>query len=836
MSITDDPLHISNIRKLSKEKQEEFFNSLNPQQLAEYFYTWRYHAREKQYLPYEGDWREALILAGRSFGKLFCVKELVPTPDRGLVSLGDLKVGDKVFSEAGKPCSILAIHDDDDSDKNYYKINFSDNSSIDCCGEHQWVTWTHRDRKSLARSYKYKKNGIKFKRFPENWPQWKSKGNISSKFADIGPSIKTTEEIIKTFRYGKRGDLNHCIPVCSPVEHEVKNLPIDPYILGYWLGDGCRKSGVFFISQEDQNSFINYSKLLNFEIGKTKDLLKVSLLGLTKHLRENNCLGKYSIPINYYIGSIEQRIALLQGLMDSDGTCAKDNSTVEFCNKRKWISNLVYHLACSLGQKPKIYENQAKLYSKDCGARYRVRWRPVWDINPFKLKRKAEKVIPDGNQSLRNYHRMITSYEEIDKKPMRCLTVDSENSMFLIGKNFIPTHNTRMGSEWIRQCVEDYGVKKICLVAPTFTDVRQTMFEGPSGIETVSPPWNKPVYLPSKSEIHWPNGAKALMLSGDKSDSPRGKSAEIFWFDEPAMCPNLDELYSNIQLALREKTVTGMPPRLLMTTTPRPISLLKELVEKAEDSSNGILLINGATKENVDNIDERAAKAMYDMYEGTRLGQQELSGEIIWDHQNALWTSEAIDNCKRNIQKDQQNIIDLCKTDFFKRIVVGFDPSSGKKSKGKDEQGVVVCGIDQEDNYWVIADETCSKTPDGWAKHVENVYYKYSADKIIIERNGVGALAESVITQHWREAPIKEAWGQGSKPARAEPVSMLYEKGLVYHYSEFAELEKQMFDMTTDGYQGSGSPDRVDALVWAMWELMNGRKSVMSINVTGRMY
>lgn len=393
-----------------------------------------------------------------------------------------------------------------------------------------------------------------------------------------------------------------------------------------------------------------------------------------------------------------------------------------------------------------------------------------------------------------------------------------------------------MGSEWIKQCVEEFGCKRLALIGPTFGDVRDVMFYGESGIANVYPEHNRPRFVPSRSEIQWPNGAKATMISGEEPDSLRGPQYNAVWWDEPARCNKIEELYDGVQFTLRLTMPNGLPPRLLMTTTPKPLEVIRNIIKESEDPDSGVILIHGTTEENIENLDPRSVKKMYASFDGTRTGRQELYAEILMDHDNALWTNESIDNAKRNINNNTENIIDLCRSGHFKRIVMGFDPS-GPKSKGNEDlQGLIIAALDYEDEYHILADESCSKSPDGWAIHVENMYHKYNVDKIIVERNGVGALAETVIRTHWRDAPIKNAWAQGAKPARAEPISVIYEKGHVHHYKEFVELEKQMFDMTTDGFKGSGSPDRVDALVWALWELMNGRGSSFNFKVTGRMY
>ena len=396
-----------------------------------------------------------------------------------------------------------------------------------------------------------------------------------------------------------------------------------------------------------------------------------------------------------------------------------------------------------------------------------------------------------------------------------------------------------MGSEYIKQCVEEFGCKRVLLIGPTFKDVRDVMFYGESGIDSIYPEWhpNKPRFVPSTSKIIWPNGAEAQAISAEEPENLRGWNSQCIWIDELGRCSKAQDVYDGAHFTLRLKMPNGMPPRLLITTTPRPIPVIRNLIKESEVLDSGVIIITGTTKENEENLDPRAVKKMYKRYEGTRLGRQELYAELLSDHENALWTNESIENSKRNLDLTKDSsVIDFCKSGELKRIVIGVDPSGGGGGKA-DTQGIVVVGIDQEDIYHVLADESCTKSPSEWAKHIENVYYKYTADKIIVEKNFGGALVESVLTASWKSAPIKMIHASRAKVARAEPISMLYERGQVLHYKYFEELEKQMFDMTSDGFKGSGSPDRVDALVWAIHELMSrGNSNLNKTNVTGRMY
>jgi len=402
-------------------------------------------------------------------------------------------------------------------------------------------------------------------------------------------------------------------------------------------------------------------------------------------------------------------------------------------------------------------------------------------------------------------------------------------ALILAGRGF---GKTRTGAEWIRNCVEVQGCRRIALIGPTVSDVRDVMFGGESGLENISPPWNKPRYIHSKALIEWDNGAVAKVISAEEPEALRGPQYDAILWDEPARCKNAQDVYDGLQFALRLTSKKGYPPRLVMTTTPRPIPLIRQLVKEAEEENSNVILVTGSTDENLENLDPNSVRKMYAKYEGTRLGRQELHAEVLNDFENALWTAESIDNSKR-INRSEENVIEFSKT--MKRIVMGVDPSGGGK-RGSDEQGIVVCGLDEDNEYHILSDETCSKSPDGWANHIKNVYEKFNCDKIVVEKNFGGDLVESVLRAQWKDAPIKMIHASKSKVARAEPVSMLYEQGSVFHFSDFTKLEEQMSYMTTDGFEGSGSPDRVDALVWAVTELQTGQSNKFSFKVNGRMY
>ncbi|MCA1800224.1 MAG: terminase family protein, partial [Actinobacteria bacterium] len=560
-------------------------------------YNWELHAMPKQKLP-PGEWTTWLVIAGRGFGKLFSLDTQILTPDRGFVVLADIKVGDSVFDEKGVPTKVLATFDD--TPEVAYRLTFSDGTHIDACSGHQWVTWTHVDRKAYNRSA-YESGPL-----PEDWPTWRAKrltgfapswlgrepveealtlirGGLSvrkaakqvgvsraslTKFieaghwfeppgvveeSDLGPQVRTTQDIVDTFTYNKRGDLNHSIPVTGVVRLPERPLPMDPYVFGYWIGDGSRSSATITVHADDIPSLgeqldragIEWSRLPSSE--KT-----IGMRGALPALRATGGFGTKEISEGYLLNSPDNRLALLRGLMDSDGYCEPSGSSVEFCSMTRTHAEAVLWLARSFGEKPVLATGRATLNGVDHGEKYRVTWNPT-KVNPFLLPRKRDRVSIGTSQQSRNYHRMITAFECIEPVPMRCLTVDSPNSLFLAGEGLIPTHNTRVGSESVRELVTKQGYRAIGLIAPTAADARDVMIEGKGGssLLEVSPPSDGLQYFPTKRKLTWANGAIANAYSAEEPERLRGPQADLIWSDEFAAWTHLEDTLNMALFGLR---------------------------------------------------------------------------------------------------------------------------------------------------------------------------------------------------------------------------------------------------------------------------------------------
>jgi phage terminase large subunit-like protein len=362
---------------------------------------------------------------------------------------------------------------------------------------------------------------------------------------------------------------------------------------------------------------------------------------------------------------------------------------------------------------------------------------------------------------------------------------------------------TRTGSEWVREQVETGAAGRIALIGPTAGDIRDVMVEGPSGLLSTASAWFRPKYEPSIRRVTWPNGATATAYSAEESDRLRGPQHDRLWADEVGAMKDPSAVWDMAQFGLR----VGAHPRWLVTTTPRPIKLLRELLAR---EGRDVVVTRGSTMDNAANLAPAFIEAIRTRYEGTRLGRQELFAELLEDVQGALWTRDMLDRANGS-----------WKLPDMKRVVVAIDPSGtrGEEDTG-DSIGVVVAGLGTDDLGYILADRTCKLSPDGWGRVAVRAYHDFKADRIVAERNFGGAMVEHVVKTVDQNVSYKEVTASRGKVARAEPVSALYEQNRVRHARAFPELEDQMAAMTSDGYVGDGSPDRCDAAVWALSELM----------------
>jgi predicted phage terminase large subunit-like protein len=363
---------------------------------------------------------------------------------------------------------------------------------------------------------------------------------------------------------------------------------------------------------------------------------------------------------------------------------------------------------------------------------------------------------------------------------------------------------TRSGAEWLRDQVRQ-GRRRAALVAATSADARDVMVEGESGVLAVCPPSERPTYEPSKRRLTWPNGAVGTLFSAEEPDRLRGPQHDVAWADEVATwqdAPRGDALgttWNNLMLGLR----LGPHPRVLATTTPRMNRLIAQLVNDPR-----CVTIGGSTYDNLANLAPGFRDQILASYQGTRIGRQELDGELLTDVPGALWTLSQLDGLRAAAPDD------------LARVVVAVDPSGGHDN-GNDEQGIVVCGIGKDGTGYVLADRSCRLSPDGWGRRAVAAYVEFAADRLLWEANYGGEMVEAVVNTAARAMGITVATrrviASRGKRLRAEPVAALFEQGRVRLGGDLADLEEQLVSFTPEaGY----SPDRLDAMVMALTDLM----------------
>ena len=369
--------------------------------------------------------------------------------------------------------------------------------------------------------------------------------------------------------------------------------------------------------------------------------------------------------------------------------------------------------------------------------------------------------------------------------------------LVLAGRGF---GKTRAGVEWVRSQIESGKAHRAVVVAPTAADCRDTITEGPSGFLACCPPWNRPTYEPSKRRLTWKSGAQVALYSAEEPDRLRGVNTDLLLADELAAWPR-PEAWDMAQFALR----LGSNPRAMITTTPRPTRLIRELLADTETVTT-----RGSTYDNAANLAAPFLDAIVKRYEGTRLGRQEIFAEVLDDVDGAILTRAQIDE----LRVDQPG--DLGRT------VVGVDPAV-TAGEDADQTGIVVTAKGVDGHLYALADRSCRLGPAGWAQRVVDAFHEFAADTIVAERNQGGLMVEHTIRSISADVPIKLVNASKAKHVRAEPILSLFEQGKAHTTPNMDELEAQLASFSVEGYEADGSPDSADAFIWAATELSGDR-------------
>jgi phage terminase large subunit-like protein len=360
---------------------------------------------------------------------------------------------------------------------------------------------------------------------------------------------------------------------------------------------------------------------------------------------------------------------------------------------------------------------------------------------------------------------------------------------------------TRTGAEWVRAGVEGPypRFETIALVGQTHHDVREVMVEGVSGLLSVFPSSQRPTFEPTRRRVVFDNGAVAMLFSAEDPDSLRGPQFSAAWCDELAKWRYDEATWDMLQFGLR----LGDHPQQIVTTTPRPTALIRRLM-----ADKGTVISRASTKDNAANLAQGFLKAVNERYGGTRLGRQELDGELVEDRDDALWQRADLE---RDRVKEAPELI---------RIVIAVDPPVTAR-KTSDACGIIACGLGEDGRAYVLEDASLPQaSPERWAQCAVDLWHRLKADCLVVEVNQGGDMVKSVIAQVDARVPVTSVRASRGKYLRAEPVATLYAQGKVHHVGAFPELEDEMCDFGLKGLSNGRSPDRMDALVWALTALM----------------
>lgn len=563
---------------------------LSPQELKALLHDWSIWARPSQLPPddprssnYSPDlgpnteWEYWIALAGRGFGKALSIDTPILTSE-GWKTMGTLTDSDQVYAPDGTLTPIIThpIR----SGRECYRIIFDDHTTLVADEDH-------------LHPVVHKRSGQRL--------------------------ILSTREMYQ--HQGPGRNLYH-IPVCSPLlfPSQPLPLPLDPYLLGYWLGDGTSSQSRITVSLGDLPSLLSQlPQGLPYEIvpARRPTCATLSIRSIRARLKELDLLKNKHIPLAYLQAHFKDRVSVLQGMIDSDGSVTS-KGVAQFINSNPQLIRDFTDLATGLGLKVTVRQRVTNSYGEK-----RISWvcRFKSPFTPARLPRKALRHLPP--RSTRFDSRTIIKIEPVESVPVRCITVKHPSKLYLATRALIPTHNTRLGAEQVLRWVRK-GYRRIHLVAPTAADARDTMVEGESGILTIAHPKERPLYEPSKRKLTFPNGAVALLFSAEEPERLRGPQCEAAWLDELAGWQYPQETWDQLHFGLR----LGTLPQVVMTTTPKPIPLIRSLILRAQKEPQKVVLTTGSTYENRANLASTFFTQVA-QYEGTRLGDQELHAKII---------------------------------------------------------------------------------------------------------------------------------------------------------------------------------------------------------------
>lgn len=741
----------------SLDRKNEFIKNLK--------FNWDFWARPTQKLPsLESEWKVWMILSGRGWGKTRtgaeAIKKLMlENPGcrvgivgmtagavrdtcyegealdittelftaRGWSTMGDLVVGDRVYASDGTLTDIEWVSDIY-NDRPCYRVTLSDGSVINADAQHKWYVHTEQ----------------------------------------AGYRVQTTQEM--AIAGVRRGRMYHW-SVNAPVTLKTPSVipTIDPYCLGYWLGDGTAKNGN--ITTMDSEVIARFEaagyKTRAYEWGSRGKAQTYGVYKFQTDLRQLKLLNSKHVPDEVWHWSTADRLNFIQGMMDSDGDVTERGQCAFNNTNYKLIAGL-HSILSSVGVRVSLPNKPHTSASQGVSDSWRLSF--TTDLPVVGLLRKSKnQIVAD-----RSRDRAIVSIESVQSVPVRCISVKHASHVFLVGRSFIPTHN--------------------------------------SGLLAVIPPemysQNGGKYNKSLGQLTLSNGSKAFGYSGADPEKLRGFQSNFLWMDELCAFSYAQEAWDMAMMGLR----LGKHPRIIITTTPKPSPLIIELVRRGVEEPDNVILTTGSTFDNSANLPQSTLDELRKRYEGTTMGRQELYAELILDDPGALWKRANIEDLRISVHD-----FDITK---MQKIVVAIDPSMSAVTERESETGMIVAGLGLNGHAYIIEDCSALRpSPDTWSKLAIAKYHEYAANRIVAEVNQGYDLVTNLLNTHDDTVPVKKVYAtRGGKFLRAEPIAALYEQNRVHHVGLHPKLEDQM----TQWIPGKASPDRLDAMVWALTDLMLG--------------
>ena len=821
------------------------------------------YAQDYFEIDWEDDWSILLFHSCRGSGKDLDDDTEICTPG-GWSRIADLRVGDVVYDEEGRECSVTGVYPQ--GLKEVMRVEFGDGSEIVAGEGHLWVTLTNAER---LRRRKY---GLGMK----DWASVEIARSVHDGYQSFRMVEKerepvTTLEISETLTYGSRGDRNHCVPLAGALSGRFRVLPIDPYVLGLWLGDGDKGAASVSCDAADEP---HYGEMVRgagehwrvTSVDKRTGVLRCGMGGahvdrqrMRKRLSGLGVLGNKHVPEVYMRASLVQRLSLLRGLMDSDGSIS--SAMAEFSNTNRRLAESVLELVRTLGGKPVLSEGRAKLNGEDKGPKYRVAWRALPDMNPFSLPRKARLVRSLGSQGSRHSHRMIAAVERLGKRSTTCISVDSPNRLFLAGRALVPTHNTLHMSWFVDKAVHEWGVRRMLYAGATSGDVIDTNVNGDDGILACSRTEAQFTSLQhGKPQIRWANGAICRIGYPGTPTTIRGGSNELVICDEFAFWEHCGERTTADPLTMIQPTLRRGRSRLMIATTPNVDSPLanRELLRIGSLPGS---IVRTVDISQVTHIPEWRKEQMVSEFGGvdgngsymTFMGRQELGGEIIIDPGTVVWVDG-------DIEKARLAEGEVPKADEFDEILISVDPS--RKSKdASDPTGLVVLGRRawpkepseiaawfsegkrQEVQIVVLAARDGRWPPDELARQVKIEQERWGECGMLY-----GLVEDNVTGEHFgpsmRNFGVDISWEYisadattGDKRLRAMDALAQYRLGVVKHVPGLQRLEHQQRLFTgVKRTQGVVPDDMVDALSQGVNWLSKAPAQVMTMQEFAMLY